>query len=227
MGKDDEVCRGVAVYSKPVLKIYDVLVVRLSNTYVWRCHRTRLVELYNRNISTDHLEVGPGTGWYLANSQLPTGGAITLFDLNPSSLAHASARISSLAPHAVVGNVLEPLPDALGPFHSIGANYLFHCVPGSWTSKRVAFQHLADKLSPDGVLFGSTILGHGVDHNLAGRMLMALYNRLGIFHNIDDDAAGLDAALRRCFTDVDVKVIGTVATFTACRPRLHSSESDD
>lgn len=224
--KDDKVRRGAAVYSKPVLWIYDLLVVRLSNTYVWRCSRTQLVELYNRNLSSRHLDVGPGTGWYLANSQLPPGGAITLLDLNANSLASASARIADTAPHTVVANVLEPLPDTVGPFDSIGTNYLFHCVPGTWDSKGVAFGHLTNRLSPDGVLFGSTILGRGIDHNLVGRMLMAFYNWRGIFHNTDDDAAGLEAALQRYFTDVNVEVTGTVAVFTAGRPRPPSPASD-
>ncbi|MBO0885622.1 MAG: SAM-dependent methyltransferase, partial [Mycobacterium sp.] len=144
---------------------------------------------------------------------------------NVNSLASASARIAYATPRAVIANVLDPLPDALGTFDSIGTNYLFHCVPGTWASKGVAFEHLANRLSPDGVLFGSTILGRGVDHNRIGRMLMALYNWRGIFHNVDDDAAGLEAALRRHFTDVKVEITGTVAAYAARQPRPSSASA--
>ena len=41
---------------------------------------------------------------------------------------------------------------------------------------------------------------------------------LGIFHNREDDAAGLEAALRRSFDQVKVDVIGTVAVFSARNP---------
>lgn len=222
---DEEVRRGAAVYSRPVLGIYDLLVVRLSNTYVWRCDRARLIELYNGCVGSRHLDVGPGTGWYLANSRLPAGTAITLLDLNGNSLSRAAARIASTAPQTVVGNVLEPLPESVGPFDSIGVNYLFHCVPGTWASKGVAFGHLANRLAPGGVLFGSTILGRGVDHNVPGRLLMAFYNRRGIFHNVDDDAAGLEAALRRHFTDVKVEITGTVAAYAARQPRPSSASA--
>ena len=61
-------------------------------------------------------------------------------------------------------------------------------------------------------------LGDGVDHNLGGKGLMTLYNRMGIFHNRQDDAQGLRAALEKCFADVDLSVIGTVAVFSARRP---------
>ena len=54
---------------------------------------------------------------------------------------------------------------------------------------------LCPYLASDGVLFGSTILGRGVRHNLLGRRLMRLYNRKGIFSNLEDDQRGLEQGL--------------------------------
>ena len=34
MEQDKEVQRGAAIYNKPVLAVYDLIVVRLSNSYV-------------------------------------------------------------------------------------------------------------------------------------------------------------------------------------------------
>jgi len=217
--RDVEVHRGAAVYSRPVLGIYDLLVVRLSNSFAWRCHRDRMAEQYRSYLGKRHLDVGPGTGWYLANMQLPAGAVVTLMDLNANSLASASARLSGVTTSRLVANVLEPLPEAIGPWDSIGVNYLFHCVPGSWAAKGAALGYLAGRLTGEGVLFGSTILGRGVDHNVAGRGLMALYNRRGIFHNAGDDREGLEAALHQHFSDVTVEVVGTVALFHASGPR--------
>lgn len=214
----EEVRRGTAVYSRRVLGFYDLLVVHLSNTFVWRCHRSRIAGLYDRHMGARHLDVGPGTGWYLANTRLPPGADVTLMDLNTNSLASARARLAGSTPHTVVADVLEPLPDEIGPFDSIGANYLFHCLPGCWADKGVAFGHLAEKLVPEGVLFGATVLGRGVRHNAAGRKLMAAYNDRGIFHNREDDAEGLEQALGQHFADVTTNVIGAVALFRARAP---------
>jgi SAM-dependent methyltransferase len=223
---NEDVRRGAGIYSKPVLSVYDLLVVRLSNSLAWRCPSRLMLDQYDRYLGQEHLDVGPGTGWYLVHARLPERASITLMDLNENSLEHAGSRLSDTpsahprpATRAVAGNVLEPLPESLGRFDSIAANYLFHCVPGTWESKGQAFGHLAARLSDDGVLFGSTILGSGVEHNLGGKGLMALYNRMGIFHNRDDDEAGLRGALERHFGRVHVEVVGTVALFRASQPR--------
>ena len=65
-----------------------------------------------------------------------------------------------------------------------------------------------------GVIFGSTILGRGVEHNLLGRRLMRLYNRKGIFSNLEDDRRGLEQGLASQLTDLDVEIVGAVALFS-------------
>lgn len=217
--RNEEVRRGAAIYTHAMLSIYDLWVVRFSNTVVWRCPRQVISELYEHSIGRHHLDVGPGTGWYLAHAELPADGTVTLMDLNPNSLERASERLAPPAPRRLIGDVLQPLPESAGPFDSIAANYLLHCLPGPWSEKGAAVQHLAARLSPDGVLFGSTILGRDVDHNLLGGRLMEIYNGRGIFHNTDDDAAGLRTVLDRSFSDVMINIVGTVAVFRARQPR--------
>jgi hypothetical protein len=216
---DEEVRRGAGVYSKPVLRIYDFLVVRLCNSLAWRCPSPLMLVQYNRLTGRRHLDVGPGTGWYLEKARLPEGAHVWLMDLNSNSLESASSGLEGIPHNRLVSNVLDPLPEEVGPFDSIAVNYLFHCVPGSWDEKGAAFGHLADGMVDDGALFGATILGSGVEHNLGGRALMSLYNRLGIFHNRRDDAAGLWSSLEAAFREVDVDVVGTVAVFSARGPR--------
>lgn len=215
---DEEVQRGAAVYSRRVLSFYDLFVVHLSNTVAWRCHRNCMTALYDELMGARHLDVGPGTGWYLAHARRPVDGQVTLMDLNANSLESARARLAESQPSTVVADVLEPLPDGLGPFDSIGANYLFHCVPGTWAEKGIAFGQLAERLAPGGAVFGGTILGRGVHHNAVGRRLMAIYNDKGIFHNDEDDLAGLERVLGEHFADVAVEVVGTVALFRGRRP---------
>lgn len=221
MTTDSEVRRGAGIYSKLVLGFYDALVVKFSNTYAWRCPSPLLLARYNLLIGSHHLDVGTGTGWFLAHAELPEDVDITLMDLNQNSLDSAASRIARLDPRQVVQNVLEPLTDELRRpiFDSIGTNYLFHCVPGAWSEKGVAFANLAESLKPTGVLFGSTILGDQAEHNAVGQFFMRLYNKLGIFHNRDDDVEGLYAALDESFEEVSIEVVGTVAVYTARVPK--------
>ena len=112
--------------------------------------------------------------------------------------------------------MLEPVDLGDARFDSIGANFLFHCLPGGleWKAATVA-SNLRPYLASGSVLFGSTILGRGVAHNLLGRRLMRLYNRKGIFSNLGDDQRGLEQGLASELTDVEIEVVGAVALFAA------------
>src|SRR5579859_6163879 len=85
---EPEVRAGAAVYSPIVLSLYDLVVVHLSCRHVWRCPSSQLRALYGRNLGPRHLDVGPGSGYYLDRSPFPVDEPeVTLLDLNPSSLA--------------------------------------------------------------------------------------------------------------------------------------------
>ena len=211
----DEVEVGQRVYTPLVLWGYDLLVLGFSNRFVWRCRSARMLERYNSYVGARHLDVGVGTGWFLEHCDWPVDTPqITLLDLNENSLAVASKRIRRHAPATMQANVLDPVDLGDVRFDSIGTNYLFHCLPGEIESKAATVaSNLCPYLSSDGVLFGSTILGRGVSHNLLGRGLMRLYNRKGIFSNLEDDQRGLEQGLASQLTDVDVEVVGAVALF--------------
>ena len=209
---------GARIYSRLVLRLYDLYVVHFSNSVIWRCPRDRMLALYQQHLGRRHLDVGPGTGWYLRHAELPGDIELTLMDLNANSLSVASTRITGHPSQTLVADALQPLPAPIGPFDSIGTNFLFHCLPGSWPQTSRALDHLADRLTDDGVLFGSTILGKDVQHTPIGRLLLAAYNRSGIFDNRHDDAAGLAQVLSQHFTNVSVDVVNTVALFSARGP---------
>ena len=83
----------------------------------------------------------------------------------------------------------------------------------------MVFQNLAGVLAADGVLFGSTVLGRGVKRNIFGLTLGEAYNRLGAFHNRDDDYDGLVEALRVSFGRVEVSQVRNVALFVPSKPK--------
>ena len=174
-----------------------------------------MLQRYDSHVGARHLDVGVGTGWFLDHCRWPVENPqITLLDLNENSLSVASGRIRRYAPETVQANVLDPVDLADARFDSIGANFLFHCLPGEleWKAATVA-SNLRPYLASEGVLFGSTILGRGIDHNLLGRRLMRLYNRKAIFSNIKDDLPGLKQGLASELTEVEIEVVGAVALF--------------
>ncbi|KXX61261.1 class I SAM-dependent methyltransferase [Rhodococcus sp. LB1] len=211
---------GAEKYSRAVLAAYDTFVLKWSNTYAWRCPRERLLTHYNTHLRARHLDIGPGTGWYLHQAKYPSAAPeITLMDLNANTMAMTNRRLAdrNITPAVHTGSVLAPIDPSVGVFDSVAANFVFHCVPGTWAEKGQAFGHIAQVVADDGVFFGSTILGTGVDHNLVGN---ALYNGpIKAFDNTTDDPGGRQTALSAAFESVDITVVGTVAIFAAHRPR--------
>ncbi len=216
---DEQVEAGQAVYTKSTLSAYDIIVLGISNRYIWKCPSARIEEHYNKYISANHLDVGVGTGYFLDRCRFPSESPrVVLMDLNPNTLDFASNRISRYAPETYIQNILEPISADIPRFDSVGLNYLLHCVPGAITKKAVAFDHLISLMIPGATIFGATILQIGVPRNWAAVQLMKLYNEKGIFSNSSDDLEGLERALNERFVDVSLKVVGCVALFSG---RIH------
>lgn len=207
---------GYAVYSQGALKVYDTVVLGLSNRLVWRCPTSHLEEHYRVCLSETHLEVGVGTGYFLDKVPFPTlAPEITLLDPNPECLAITAGRLERYRPRTVRADALVALPDELGRFKSIGLNYVLHCLPGSMSDKVRIIDHLIPHLETDGILFGATIV-QGVAHSgLLARWLMRFYNSRGIFGNVADTEAGLVAELEKRFNKLVIERRGCVILFRA------------
>lgn len=254
---------GAAVYNPLFLSlVYDRLVLGLYCTYVWRCPANILQKLYVtlvgelQNSATDPassggsnttatsrrriLDVGVGTGYFLASTPLPESTSVTLFDLNPACLEAASSRckqshtgLEGLEVRTVCGDFLSPADDPNSihqklldrqqqpdRFDIILTSLLLHCVPGPAQRKAAALASLARYVEPQsGVLAGATILGDGVRHNLLGRFIMFWHNALGMFDNRGDDVLAFVGALRNEFHDVKWEIVGTMLIFQARLPK--------
>lgn len=205
---------GQAVYSKKVLSIYDIWVLGVSNSYFWKCPTKLISEQFSMLVSSNHLDVGVGSGYYLKNFLPQSTRRIALLDLNQNSLDATSKAINHLQPEVYCGDVLEPIEVNIDKFDSISINYLLHCLPGDIADKSIMFKHLKNHLNDSGLLFGSTILGKGTKLNFFAKKLMSIYNKKGIFCNSNDDLDSLILSLNEHFTDVKVDVIGCVALFS-------------
>jgi len=213
---------GAAVYSPLVLRLYDWWVLGVSNRFAWDCPtREVLLPFFRAHIGHRHLDVGVGTGFYLAEARPPSSTRVVLMDLNPQSLYAAQARAGLTFTRVVRHDVMQPLPPDVGyGLDSISLFYLLHCLPGTMLQKARVFANLKGHLAPGGVVYGATILGDEADHNALGRKLMRIYNGKGIFGNQSDTRDGLERALARHFSWFTVRVVGKVALFEAREPRL-------
>jgi SAM-dependent methyltransferase len=151
-------------------------------TRVWRFPKNRLVDEYRRHFSLRHLDVGPGTGYFLRHAGLPAGSQVTILDPNPTVLEHAKRRLPHLQVAAVEADVCKPLP-LDGPFDSAALNLVIHCQPGPQSRKAGAVANVAAVLAPEGVLFGASVLGDEGPHTWLSRRVLAAFNRRGAFDN--------------------------------------------
>jgi SAM-dependent methyltransferase len=205
---------GWAAYTPALLHAYDAVVLGASNRVLWRCPAGTLREQYDAFASSVHLDVGPGTGYFLDRCTFPVAHPqITLLDANPDVLAYAAKRLARYGPTTVQADIRKPLPLPERHFESIGMGYVLHCLPGAVSTKRAVLANLATLLRSNGVLFGSTILGRSPAHTRASTVVQRLYNRRGIFANVDDDLGTLRSVLGSVFARHELATHGTVAVF--------------
>lgn len=211
--------RGFKDYGPLFLKIYDPWVLGFMAPRVWRMGGEAGLDLYRHHMGRRHLDVGPGTGYFIAKTNPPRDIGLTLLDANPNVLAHCSQTLAEWHPVTVEANVLKPLP-LQGPFDSAALAHVIHCLPGPMPEKAPAIRHIASVLTDDGVLFGGTVLGFSARHSLPARLFLRVANRQGGFDNRDDDVAGLRTILENSFEEVDIDVAaGSIAYFVASVPR--------
>jgi SAM-dependent methyltransferase len=199
------------------LRVYDRVVIGRVGPLVWRCPEGPLLGNYQRNIRDGHLDVGPGTGWFIDRSGLADGARVTIMDPNPTVLAFASAKLGRFEINAIEADVCKPLP-VPGPYQSAALNLVIHCLPGPQSRKAGAIANVASVLAPDGVFFGATVLGEAGPHTWLSRRVLHAFNRRGAFDNLDDSEAALREMLEASFRQVDIEISGSVAVFEARDP---------
>jgi hypothetical protein len=205
---------GAAVYSKLLLSIYDMEVLRFELPCIFKCPLREARAFFDRHVSGVHLDVGVGTGYFLDKCVFPVENpTVHLMDLNPNTLEKTSRRIERYKPKTHLCNVLEPIGIDMPEFESISLFNFFHCLPGTMRTKKAVIGNLLPFLRKGGVFFGTTILGQGVDAGRLYRMANAAYNRKAIFSNLRDNARDLEDILNDNFNDARVRVRGSVAFF--------------
>ena len=223
---------SAAGYTNFLLRLYDFVVLVVSNHFAWRCPTgSVLLPLYEKHTkeSSAHLDIGAGTGYYTAKAAasgaLSKTRLLTFCDLNPNTLVYAERRLRKAKYRGAIEtfehNVFHPFPESMwGKYDSVALFCVFHCLPGPLRRKaNEVFANVGPLLAPGGVVYGSTVLGKGVPHNWLGRWLMGFYNKRGVFGNTEDTEEGLRKALEESFDQSEIRVVGAVALFEAGNPR--------
>lgn len=199
-GSEKEVQAGTALYTKFFLHFYDWSALKFNCHFVWKCPSHNMLALYNKYISSNRLDVGPGTGYFLKNCPFPVSKPrIALMDLNPNCLKAVARRLKHYQPEIYQCNVLEPIAMEVEPFDTVAILNVLHCLPGTMKSKAVVFEHIKKVLNPGGIMFGSTILGKGIPQNFWARRLLKYCNKKGYMTNYQDDYDSLKQGLDEHF----------------------------
>ena len=218
MDASDPAYKGQRDFTPLTLRFYDPFVLSFSARWIWHCPVERLVENYRWHIRPNHLDIGPGTGYFLAHSRIEPGSQVTILDPNMEVLRHAAKRLDGYDVTAFEADVLKPLP-VHGPFGSVGMNLVLHCLPGPMARKSAAIRNIAAVLDPQGLFFGSTVLGDEGNHGWAARRMLDLYNGRGSFDNRTDTEENVRQVLDASFEHVEYEVIGSIALWFAMGPK--------
>src|SRR5581483_4364762 len=172
MDKKDPAYKGQAGYNRFLLTIYDPFVLGFMTRAVWKSPIAPYVERYRTLIGRRHLDIGPGTGYFIEQAATPET-QVTLLDANPKVLAHCARRLATLHPTTIEADVLKPFP-VEGRFDSAALSFILHCLPGPQANKAAAIRNVAAVLDDDGVLFGGTVLGLSENHTRPARAVLRL-----------------------------------------------------
>ena len=218
MKKDDPAYKGQSAYNPALLAIYDVWVLKFMASVVWKTPIPPAIARYRQHLGGRHLDVGPGTGYFIEQAAPSAGTEITLLDPNQHVLKHVSSRLAAWQPRTVEADVMKPLP-VDGGYDSAALSFVLHCLRGPMSNKATAIRNIADVLTPDGVLFGGTVLGPDEPHSRSARAFLWAFNKEGGFDNRDDTVEGLHAILDASFRHVEIERSGSSALFSAIGPR--------
>jgi SAM-dependent methyltransferase len=169
MDRDDPAYRGQAGYNPFLLAIYDPFVLGFMARAVWRCPTPPVVARYRQHLGRRHLDVGPGTGYFIEQAAPPVGSEVTLLDPNPNVLARSSHRLAAMHPTTIEADAMKPLPGG-----------------GSGRSYRISWKLGSLSITAE-------------RHTRQARAVLWAFNRRGDFDNLGDTADGLRQILEESF----------------------------
>ena len=211
---------SIRAYSPVGLRLYDALVMGVFARRIWRCSAERLVEHYRALATTNHVDIGVGTGYCLDRCGVRfERRRLTLVDLQGNCLEHAARRLARFDPRCFRRDVLRPLNGIDGPaFGSVALGGVLHCLAGDLAAKVAVLDNIAPLVAGGTRIFGYTLVSDDVLLRAPTRLVHRLLNRARVIDNARDRVADLHAALTARYADCRVDLVGCMALFSAVVP---------
>jgi hypothetical protein len=218
---------SIKAYTRLGLHVYDPLIVNLVAPRVWDCSPDVLVEHYRAHVTSNHADIGVGTGFFLdrcgfdspsPNSRSASSRSVrlALIDLQANCLAHAARRLARYRPQTYVRDALRPIEGIPGgPFDSIALGGILHCLSGDLRNKCRVLDSIGALARAGTKLFGYTLVCDEVPRHARRRVVHRVLNQLRVVDNSNDRLADLHTELRARFIDCRVEAVGCMALFSA------------
>ena len=191
------------------LFFYDYLVNDLNCSFVWKCSQRNILHNY-RNISDNHIEIGPGTGYFLKNKTFDT---LQLLDINNDILTNASLNLKGNCSQikSFQHDIFTSSLPQLSKCNSIGLTYVLHCLPGKIENNLDnLIRHIPYK---NYNLYGASVIRDPVEKNSLAEMELFWLNKIGVFNNSNDTYSSLEKYFKKNNFQYDLKLEGYVAIF--------------
>jgi hypothetical protein len=214
---------SIKAYTRLGLRLYDPLIVNMVAPHVWGCSPAILVDHYREHVTSNHADIGVGTGYFLDRCGLGSANPrLALIDLQPNCLAYTAQRLARYRPHTYVRDVLRPIGEIDGgPFDSIALGGIIHCLAGDLAQKSKVFDTVAPLATAGTRIFGYTLVYDGVPERMRRALVHPLLNGLRVIDNRNDRLSDLRRELMTRFVDCKLELIGCMALFSATVPRNH------
>lgn len=212
----------IKAYTRAGLHLYDALIMGLFAKHVWRCPPARFVAHYRKHLTSNHAEIGVGTGYCLDRCGFDFDShhrRLALIDLQPNCLEFSARRLARYQPQTHVHDARLPLPYWIGRFDSIAIAGVLHCLPGGMHEKAKVFDALRPLASGGATVFGYTLVSDSVSHRRRSRWMHRALNHLRVIDNTGDRLDDLRDELSRRFVACNVEPVGCLAFFSATFPR--------
>lgn len=207
---------SIRIYTRANLRIYDAVVMGLLARHVWDCPADTFVEHYRRHITSNHADIGVGTGYCLDRCGFDTPDPrLVLIDLQPNCLEYAARRLARYRPQILVRDVLQPMPDLSRRFDSVALGGVLHCLPGGMRDKSRVFDTLQSLTHSGSKIFGYSLVTDPVQRRRRGEVVLDMLNRMRVVDNADDRASDLERELSSRFAQSSVEQVGYLAFFSA------------
>ena len=207
---------SIRIYTRTSLRLYDAVVMGLLARHVWDCPADTFVEHYRQHITSNHADIGVGTGYCLDRCGFATPDPrLVLIDLQLNCLEYAARRLARYHPQLMRRDVLQPMPKVSRRFDSVALGGVLHCLPGDMRDKSRAFDMVRPLMSSGSKIFGYTLVTDPVRQQRRGAMVLGLLNRVRAVDNSSGRASDLARELSSRFAESSVEQVGYMAFFSA------------